>query len=145
MCSPRSPAHMDWSPLYPAFVDTDFVSENEIAATPEASEVQRVPSLTKRVEIADVGCGFGGLLFALAPQFPHTLALGMLYIVFAASISIDCSVTCLSIQTSNLCSTGLEIRTSVAEFVQDKIKAMRAQSDAADCPGSYQNIACLRA
>lgn len=30
----------------------------------------------KVVEWADVGCGFGGLLMALAPQFPETLMLG---------------------------------------------------------------------
>lgn len=30
----------------------------------------------KHVEIADLGCGFGGLLFALAPQVPETLILG---------------------------------------------------------------------
>lgn len=28
------------------------------------------------VEIADIGCGFGGLLVALAPKFPDTLLLG---------------------------------------------------------------------
>jgi tRNA (guanine-N7-)-methyltransferase len=90
---------MDWSSLYPAFVDTDSVGENEIATALDASEVQRVPSLTKQVEIADVGCGFGGLLFALAPKFPHTLAIGMLPIVLLASLSIDCSVTLLAMQT----------------------------------------------
>ena len=30
----------------------------------------------KNVEMADVGCGFGGLLTALAPLFPDTLILG---------------------------------------------------------------------
>ena len=29
-----------------------------------------------RVEIADVGCGFGGLLVALAQVYPDTLLLG---------------------------------------------------------------------
>jgi tRNA (guanine-N7-)-methyltransferase len=32
---------------------------------------------TKDVEIADVGCGFGGLLFALAQALPETLILGI--------------------------------------------------------------------
>lgn len=31
----------------------------------------------KKVEIIDVGCGYGGLLFALAPLFPNKLILGM--------------------------------------------------------------------
>ena len=30
----------------------------------------------KRPEFADIGCGFGGLLIALAPLFPDTLMLG---------------------------------------------------------------------
>lgn len=30
----------------------------------------------KKVEFADIGCGFGGLLIALAPMFPDTLLLG---------------------------------------------------------------------
>jgi len=49
---------MDWSTHYPDF----FTS-------PAAGT-------TKRVEVADVGCGFGGLLFALAPLMPDTLVLG---------------------------------------------------------------------
>jgi tRNA (guanine-N7-)-methyltransferase len=39
---------------------------------------------------------------------------------------------------------GMELRTSVTEFVQEKIKALRHQS-ASTCPGLYQNTACLRA
>lgn len=31
----------------------------------------------KKVQIIDVGCGYGGLLFALAPLFPDKLILGM--------------------------------------------------------------------
>jgi len=30
----------------------------------------------KKVEVVDVGCGFGGLLIALAPLMPDTLILG---------------------------------------------------------------------
>ncbi len=50
---PASPSAMDWSSHYPAFVSTG-----------------------KTPEFADVGCGFGGLLIALAPMFPDTLMLG---------------------------------------------------------------------
>jgi tRNA (guanine-N7-)-methyltransferase len=32
---------------------------------------------TKRIEFVDVGCAFGGMLFALAPLFPDTLMLGL--------------------------------------------------------------------
>jgi tRNA (guanine-N7-)-methyltransferase len=65
-CSPSSPADMDWASLYPAYS----------AAQPGHEEQSTSKALTKNVEIADIGCGFGGLLFALAPQFPDTLMLG---------------------------------------------------------------------
>ncbi|KAL9066095.1 MAG: hypothetical protein Q9157_007257 [Trypethelium eluteriae] len=98
-----------------------------------------VKRLDREVEIADIGCGYGGLLFALAPKMPETLIL------------------------------GLEIRISVAKFVQEKIKALRQQGNSprppsspsketaetpvadtsspssSSIPGGYQNIACLRA
>ncbi|XP_077153904.1 tRNA (guanine-N(7)-)-methyltransferase isoform X1 [Ranitomeya variabilis] len=61
------------------------------------------------VEFADIGCGYGGLLVALSPLFPNTLML------------------------------GLEIRVKVSDYVQDRIKSLRACH-----PGQYQNIACIR-
>lgn len=39
----------------------------------------------------------------------------------------------------------MEIRTSVTEFVQGKIRALRQQSSTTDNPNLYQNLACLRA
>ena len=80
---------MDWTPHYPAYGD-------------------------KKVEIADIGCGFGGLLVSLAPLFPDQLILGM------------------------------EIRVQVTEFVQQKITALRAQSAQEGNPNGYQNIGVLR-
>lgn len=50
---PESPEAIDWDLHYPAF-----------------SASGRTPAF------ADVGCGFGGLLIALAPLFPDTLMLG---------------------------------------------------------------------
>lgn len=40
--------------------------------------------------------------------------------------------------------TGLEIRSQVTQFVQDKIRALRNQSES-EGGRAYQNIACLRA
>lgn len=34
------------------------------------------PRLRKDVEVVDIGCGFGGLLVALAPKMPDKLILG---------------------------------------------------------------------
>ena len=59
---------MDWSVHYPAFVDPD----------PSKTNLAGARKLVKNVEIADIGCGFGGLLVALAPLLPETLMIGML-------------------------------------------------------------------
>jgi tRNA (guanine-N7-)-methyltransferase len=55
---------MDWTSHFPAFARSE--SEN---GTP--------PNMIKEVEVADIGCGFGGLIVALAPLFPETLMLGL--------------------------------------------------------------------
>lgn len=54
---------MDWTTHYPAYVKTK-------AEDGESS------IMDKDVEIADIGCGFGGLLVALSPVFPDSLILG---------------------------------------------------------------------
>jgi tRNA (guanine-N7-)-methyltransferase len=69
---------MDWSTLFP---------EKPVEA---------------KVEFADVGCGYGGLLVALAPIFPDKYMLGM------------------------------EIRIKVSEYVQKRIEALRANGKSAD-------------
>lgn len=83
---------MDWKSLYP-----------------------EMPHSAK-VEFADVGCGYGGLLVHLAPLFPEKYMLGM------------------------------EIRKKVSDYVSQRIQALRsAASENPDKqPTSYQNIAILR-
>ncbi|OCK78934.1 hypothetical protein K432DRAFT_383509 [Lepidopterella palustris CBS 459.81] len=107
---PVSPSEMDWASHYPAFVAKNETS-GSVQSHPQESELA-IQKIFRNVEIADIGCGFGGLLFALAPKFPETLLVGM------------------------------EIRTSVTEFVQEKIRALRHQNLNT---GLYQNVACLRA
>jgi tRNA (guanine-N7-)-methyltransferase len=63
--SPRCPSAMDWSPYYPAFYSQD----NHLSS--DAQSAGR--NLMKEVEVADIGCGFGGLLIALGPRLPETL------------------------------------------------------------------------
>jgi tRNA (guanine-N7-)-methyltransferase len=63
---------MDWSKHFPDFIDT----QKQASASPTPTSP---PVLTKQVEIADIGCGFGGLLVALSPLFPNTLMLGLSY------------------------------------------------------------------
>ena len=99
---------MDWSQYYPKFI----AEQDSTAGGPSDNDSARPTRLSKEVTIADIGCGFGGLSFALSPKFPDQLILGM------------------------------EIRTSVTEFVQDKAKALRTQHAAT---GGYQNVSCVRA
>lgn len=77
---PRDPDSMNWEKLYPHFHDDE---KN---------------AMTKRVEIADIGCGYGGLLLSLARSFPDKLSLGM------------------------------EIRVQVTQYVEDRIIALRNQN-----------------
>lgn len=74
---PVSPQDMDWSKLYPYYKN----AENG--------------QMTKKVTIADIGCGFGGLMIDLSPVFPEDLILGM------------------------------EIRVQVTNYVEDRIIALR--------------------
>lgn len=78
---------MDWSQHYPAF----------IASGQDPNPSSNFPQMSKQVTVADIGCGFGGLLFALSPKLPTSLIL------------------------------GLEIRTSVTSYVRDKTTALRTQ------------------
>ncbi|OLN85086.1 tRNA (guanine-N(7)-)-methyltransferase [Colletotrichum chlorophyti] len=113
---PASPADMDWTQYYPAFTAQDEPPSTEATTVADADAFDtskpQPRGLKKDVEVVDIGCGFGGLLVALAPILPDTLVL------------------------------GLEIRTSVTEYVQERIKALRVQNQGT---GQYQNISCLRA
>jgi tRNA (guanine-N7-)-methyltransferase len=68
---------MNWSTYFPAFVEPRQSTEVETnnATTPEDITLN-IPKLMKDVEVADIGCGFGGLLVALAPKLPDKLLLG---------------------------------------------------------------------
>lgn len=70
---PLNPSRMNWLDLYPEKVD-------------------------RKVEILDIGCGYGGLLVSLSPIFHESLIL------------------------------GLEIRQKVVEYVQQRIVALRSNS-----------------
>ncbi|KAJ6995359.1 hypothetical protein D5086_014120 [Populus alba] len=75
---PISPSHVDYSLHYPQF----FSSSGEVGSI-------------KKVQFADVGCGFGGLLISLSTLFPETLMIGM------------------------------ELRDKVTEYVKERILALR--------------------
>ena len=59
---------MDWNKYYPAF----FLQNDQMTRATLGGHV------SKEVTVADIGCGFGGLLVALGPKLPHDLILGAL-------------------------------------------------------------------
>ncbi|XP_076123863.1 tRNA (guanine-N(7)-)-methyltransferase [Alosa pseudoharengus] len=81
---PVCPEEMDWSELYPEFCSPPDERHDYEPDRPRA-----------KVEFADIGCGYGGLLVELSLLFPDTLIL------------------------------GLEIRVKVSDYVQDRIKSLR--------------------
>lgn len=73
---------MDWVQHYPAYAEGKAQESEEAVADASMTEkdgARTVRNMSKRVEVADIGCGFGGLLFALAPKLPDTLLLGELW------------------------------------------------------------------
>lgn len=75
---PLSPSHVNLSLHYPQF----FSSSDQVGGS-------------KKVQFADIGCGFGGLLISLSTLFPETLMIGM------------------------------ELRDKVSEYVKERILALR--------------------
>lgn len=83
---------MKWAPYYPAYAEPKAIPPGAEAVVEsqdgkksneeEGKEAQTIAvgedsrKLTQDVEVADIGCGFGGLLVALAPKLPNTLLLG---------------------------------------------------------------------
>jgi tRNA (guanine-N7-)-methyltransferase len=118
---------MDWSPYFPHFFDPGS------SATGDAV-----------VEVLDIGCGFGGLLVGLGPVMPNTLMLGWWSPQAMTAQEAPGKLTrpMTDAPRSSVFSLGLEIRSKVAMFVQDRIKALRAESGSCHL---YENIACLRA
>ena len=56
---------MDWSAHFPQYFDP-----------PSNGSVGCVAKSNKRVEWVDIGCGYGGLISALAPMYPEVLMMG---------------------------------------------------------------------
>src|SRR5207244_3944516 len=73
----------DWATYYPAYAVSQEVAKDESGNDGAVTS----KAITKPVEIADIGCGFGGLLFALAPRFPDTLLLGMFLFFYMSRFS----------------------------------------------------------
>ncbi|KAJ2629694.1 tRNA (guanine-N(7)-)-methyltransferase (tRNA(m7G46)-methyltransferase) [Coemansia sp. RSA 1290] len=89
---PERPSEQDWSKYYPVYFRPPAIPSTKRPLSPTESEQPKAPT---RVEFADIGCGYGGLLVALSPLFPNTLMVGM------------------------------EIRTKLVNYLQQRIEALR--------------------
>ena len=110
---------MDWSSHFPAYAPADVTTEAGVRV------------LAKQVEVADVGCGFGGLLVALSPLLQDSLILGMFPATLASLLTMI---------------AGMELRSQVLDYVTNRIVALRSQETHEDGarPSRYQNISALR-
>lgn len=102
MDSPINPKEMDWSQFYPE------------------------KKADERVEFADIGCGYGGLLGMREMYTSMTNSLVSLASVFPEKYML-----------------GMEIRVKVTEYVKQRIVALRANSVGKSV--NYQNISIIRA
>ncbi|KAF3393031.1 hypothetical protein DPV78_009786 [Talaromyces pinophilus] len=146
---PLSPAHMDWASHYPAFVDPD-----ESKLTLSGSR-----KLLKDVEVADIGCGFGGLLIGLAPVLPETLMVGLeirsqvteyVKVRVAALRNQQARLRAASSSTSTPIPTAEEPETTNDQTQEDLPEDAPAIPDSTQqaqslIPGGYQNISAFRA
>ncbi|KAL2865488.1 tRNA (guanine46-N7)-methyltransferase [Aspergillus lucknowensis] len=89
--------HMLSYPLSPAHMDWATHFPVYVNPDPTQTNASGARKLLKEVEVVDIGCGFGGLLVGLAPVLPDTLMVGM------------------------------EIRIQVAEYLTNRIHALRHQ------------------
>lgn len=89
---PVGPADMDWHEYYPQYFKP--LAKEEKNGVEKSSQVETCC----KVDFADIGCGYGGLLVDLSPLFPDKLMLGM------------------------------EIRVKVSDYVKDRIIALREQN-----------------
>lgn len=85
---------MNWSALYPFYAENTPGSNYSNAGARVRDNTEHKPARTmQKVEIVDIGCGFGGLLFALAPVLLDTLIIGtssvLLDFAFVSQTKVD--------------------------------------------------------
>ncbi|KAL4811216.1 putative methyltransferase-domain-containing protein [Aspergillus unguis] len=140
---PLSPAHMDWSAHFPAFVNPDPTQTNAAGAR----------KLLKDVEVVDIGCGFGGLLVGLAPVLPDTLMVGMEIRVQVTEYLTN-RIKALRLQQQQQLQTNppstAPTPTPAAETPSSNPDPSTPADDseifpAGIIPGGYQNITAIRA
>jgi len=107
---PISPERMAWKAMFPSLGEL-----NNIESTSTTTEsIDGMEPYATSPDVADVGCGFGGLVVGMAPVLPRHLLLGM------------------------------EIRPKVTEYVRLRILALRKQHESAIAAGKITGSVSLR-
>ncbi|KAI3951028.1 hypothetical protein MKW92_006912 [Papaver armeniacum] len=91
---PTAPSEVDYASHYPHYYPSEGTCNENGESTIDSKGAMYKPQ-SKKIQFADVGCGFGGLLISLSTLFPDTLMIGM------------------------------EIRDKVTEYVKERILALR--------------------
>jgi tRNA (guanine-N7-)-methyltransferase len=113
---PIAPERMAWGAHFPAHSAAAVAAAAAAAAPSTSSSASSPPAsaefLAPRtyVEVADIGCGFGGLVVGLAPVFPSSLMVGM------------------------------EIRGKVTEYVRLRILALRNGATPLEAPAEGADV-----
>jgi len=108
---PINPNDVDWSLHFPKSYGKSTKENLDLYLNTEEFPISYVDRVNddfngsngKTCTIADIGCGYGGLLFGLGKAFPEKLIL------------------------------GVEIRDKCVNFVGHKIRSLRQDSDHKDC------------
>ena len=101
MAVPKNPSYSQWQMHYPHFYDLKDNNKDQVVVNTAKYPIQydeKPIAFDKVPTILDIGCGYGGLMFALTKHFPDQLILGQ------------------------------EIRDKVANFVGKKINSLRINS-----------------
>jgi len=130
---PTSPSSMDWFAHFPAFYPPPSQTTSNLQES--AAKIQ------KKVEFADIGCGFGGLLIALAPMFPDTLMLGMEIRVSVTQYVSD-RITALRLRCREL--ENRPAGSTEAESSEEQKEDIEEGKLTKPVPGGYQNVSVIR-
>merc|ERR1712142_1114025 len=113
---------MNWHPFYPRHFNVDGTTSLDSP---------------RRVDVLDVGCGYGGMLTALAPLLPESLILGM-EIRVKVSAYVHKRILALRKSAQNAAN---ESKTSDTTLTNESSELSTTTTSS---NGDYQNVAVIR-
>ena len=104
---PKNPEYAQWHLHYPSFFDIPNNNDDRIVVNTGKFQIPYETKASNPKQLAptilDIGCGYGGLMFALTKHYPDNLILGQ------------------------------EIRDKIANFVAKKSNTLRINSGYTEC------------